>query len=112
MVLKYHSLMESGVVLVSVGKDQKRFLIHSELASSFPSEILQPPTAEEIDEVVFGRCSNFTLCEERTGDIVTLFKFAFENVDSEEFESIGDIKFEGMGDIKGDYTIFFYSPTL
>ncbi|KAJ5678481.1 uncharacterized protein N7477_004114 [Penicillium maclennaniae] len=221
MVLTYHSLMESGVVLVFVGKDQKRFLIHTELASSFPVQILQPPIAEEFDEVVFGRCcefvytgdysvpppiydgirnqsatesvrrwdpaglswnffhpgkfpivcadlrerlgqvnpnyrandesstdpkysyadvflchaeiysfasrtgwtalchlslyrllgllANFTLCEERTGDIVTLFKFTFENVDSEEFESIGDIKFEGMGDLKklmGDYAMW------
>jgi hypothetical protein len=60
---------------------------------------------------LLGLLVNCTLCEERTGDIVTLFKFAFEDVNSEEFESIGDIKFEyeGMGDIKklmGDYLIW------
>ncbi|CDM32604.1 unnamed protein product [Penicillium roqueforti FM164] len=35
MVLEYHSLMESGIVLFVVGKDRKRFLIHKELDSSF-----------------------------------------------------------------------------
>jgi hypothetical protein len=34
--------------------------------------------------------ANFALCEERAGDIVTLFKFALENVESEEFEGMGD----------------------
>lgn len=43
--------------------------------------------------------ANFALCEERTRDIVTLFKFAFEEIDSEEFEGIGD-KFEGARKIK------------
>ncbi|KAJ5467323.1 hypothetical protein N7475_005075 [Penicillium sp. IBT 31633x] len=64
MVLEYHSLIESGVVLFVVGKERKRFLIHTELASSFPSEILRPPICEEIDEEVFGRCCEFVY----TGD--------------------------------------------
>lgn len=56
--------MESGIVLFVVGKDRKRFLIHKELASSFPSEILRSPIVEGIDEVVFGRCCEFVY----TGD--------------------------------------------
>ncbi|OQE07899.1 hypothetical protein PENFLA_c148G04038 [Penicillium flavigenum] len=205
--------MKSGIVLFVVGKDRKRFLIHEELASSFPSEILRPPIVEEIDEVVFGRCcefvytgdysapspiydgigkqsltesvrrwdparltwnffhpekfpivcadlrellgqvnptyrandesstdpkysyadiflchaemyrfafrtgwtalcylslnrllgllANFALCEERTGDIVILFKFVFEKIDSEETEGMGDIK-----KLVGDYVLW------
>ncbi|KAJ5492689.1 hypothetical protein N7539_001435 [Penicillium diatomitis] len=58
MVLEYHSFMHS-VVQFLVGKDRKRFLIHTELSSSIPSEILRPPIVEEIDEVVFGRFCEF-----------------------------------------------------
>jgi hypothetical protein len=216
--------MESGVVLVFVGKDQKRFLIHTELASSFPSKILKSPIVNEIDEVVFGRCcefgytgdysipppicdgignqpstepvrrwdparltwnffhpekfpivcaglrerldqvnpnyranddsipdptysyadkfichaemylfasrsgwtalcylslyrllgllANFPLCEERTGDILTLFKFTFEKLDFGELEGIRGIRVEDMGDmgdikkLVGDYAMW------
>lgn len=51
-----------------------------------------------------GLLANFALCEKRTGDIVTLFKFVREKIDSEEFE--------GMGDIKklGDYALEFENP--
>ncbi|KAJ6087605.1 hypothetical protein N7467_006519 [Penicillium canescens] len=203
MVLEYYRVLQTGMVQFVVGKDRKRFLIHAELVSSIPSEILRPPIVEDIDEVLFGRCyefayssdysvpspiyddignhsstesfpivyaelrerlgqvnpkyrandepttdpkysyadiflchagiyhfpsrtgwtalyylsfyrllqllANFALCEERTRDIVTLFKFAFEDIDSKEFEGIGDIKFEGMGKIKnlvGDYALW------
>lgn len=42
-----------------VGKDRKRFLIHTELVSSIPSAILWPPIFEEIHEVVFSCCCEF-----------------------------------------------------
>lgn len=42
-----------------------------------------------------------TLPPSAAGDIVTLFKFVFEEVDSEEFEVIGDIK-----DLLGDYALW------
>lgn len=52
---------------------------------------------------------HFSLYEERIRDIVLLLKFAFENIDSEEFEIIQDIGFEGMKDIRKlvrDYTLW------
>ncbi|KAJ5461510.1 uncharacterized protein N7458_003062, partial [Penicillium daleae] len=42
--------------------------------------------------------ANFTLCEERTGDVVTLMKFIFEESDSEH---IGNIRI-----ILRDYTLW------
>ena len=51
--------MQSGIVQIAVGKDRKEFSIHTELTSFFPSEFLQSPIIEEIDEVVFGRCCEF-----------------------------------------------------
>ncbi|KAJ5597332.1 hypothetical protein N7537_007416 [Penicillium hordei] len=51
--------MESGIVQFVVGKDRKRFSIHAALTSSFQSEILQPPTVGELDEIIFGRCFEF-----------------------------------------------------
>ncbi|CAG8090665.1 unnamed protein product, partial [Penicillium nalgiovense] len=48
-----------------------------------------------------GLLANFALCEERTGDIVILFKFVFEKIDSEETEGMGDIK-----KLVGDYVLW------
>ncbi|KAL2870126.1 uncharacterized protein BJX67DRAFT_346626 [Aspergillus lucknowensis] len=55
-------VMQSGMVDFIIGKNRKRFWIHSALAGYIPKKILDRPVNDEMDEVDFGRCCEFAYC--------------------------------------------------
>ncbi|KAJ5640298.1 uncharacterized protein N7484_008160 [Penicillium longicatenatum] len=59
MPAAYHTLMQSGLDHIFVGKSRKQFSIHKALRSSFPKRALEPKMIKAVDEEVFGRCCEF-----------------------------------------------------
>ncbi|KAL4780136.1 hypothetical protein BJX76DRAFT_60436 [Aspergillus varians] len=52
-------IMQSDIIQFAIGKDQKRFWIHTALSCSFPKGMFQSSILSKTDEVVFGRCCEF-----------------------------------------------------